>query len=722
MSKKSLKKTENSVFKKNKNIIILPKHHTLGVDIGSKNIKLAVVRGDRITAAVSQPIPNGVVVDGVIEAPDILIKSLRQARKRLHSVAGHGTLCLSGKDVIMREITLPQMKEDQVLSNIKNELSNIYLLASGDYMIDYRILATINNELTGEKSMRVLVVSAPKSLLADYIKVCKRAGIRLERIDVLPNAHTKLIRKIINDQEKLKSGEPSEVSAEEMQDDKSGKKGGKKSAKKNKDLNRAAKKAQKKAKKKEKLASAVSAAVNKRAVKEAEKAARDNEKKAAKEIREAAKRAEKEAKAARTAERLEKEKQERLEREKAEKEKQLTKEREKALNEARRKAEKEAERAVKQALGKKFEEPAEEPEEKKPEVKEISWYFGRKLNDLDEGFYEPEKDKKEKTYERPDKVIKTQPVSDLYIKNNPFNEYRTGEAEDVPETFDVSEFFEDQPEVKATEPEEIDFDSMRFSIADIEDDGNDAQSEATYESQYQAPEIRYDDAVTEDVDDLRFGSQAEEDVKESEMPETAKPHSAYISDEEASSILDSLMNESLNVNVAKEEPEKKSILENVCLIDIGFTMSNVTFIRNGSYSMHKNIRYGGEYINEAISEKMSLDMNSAENFKLSMNNDKDGALYEYYDSIITELDNTMYYYKTNNNQNGVDCIVIAGGSSRLGGIKEYFSEQLGVPVFMLSEISDYKISPKLIKRQKGEDIFFEDYLGAVSITLKEEWV
>lgn len=115
-------------------------------------------------------------------------------------------------------------------------------------------------------------------------------------------------------------------------------------------------------------------------------------------------------------------------------------------------------------------------------------------------------------------------------------------------------------------------------------------------------------------------------------------------------------------------------------------------------------------------------MNSAENYKIAQNNNKTGSLYEYYDSIISELDNTMYYYKTNNNQNGVDCIVIAGGSSRLGGIKEYFSRQLGVPVFMLSEIAAYKIAPKLIKRQKGKSIHFEDYLGAVSITIKEEWV
>ena len=149
-----------------------------------------------------------------------------------------------------------------------------------------------------------------------------------------------------------------------------------------------------------------------------------------------------------------------------------------------------------------------------------------------------------------------------------------------------------------------------------------------------------------------------------------------ISDEDAGHIFDELITNTLNANNAKpEEPEKESsILENVCLVDIGFTMSNITFIRNGSYSMHKNIRYGGEYINEAISEKMDLDMTSAENFKLSINDDTEGTLYEYYDSIISELDNTMYYYKTNNNQNGVDCIVIAGGSSRLGGIREYFSE------------------------------------------------
>ncbi len=570
MNKNAKKKTENGIFKRQKSVIMLPQKRTMGIDIGSKNIKLAVVKKDHILAAVSEPIPNGVVVDGVIEAPEILVKCLRNAKKHLHSSARHATLCLSGKDVIMREITLPQMKEEQVLSNIKNELSNIYLLASGDYTIDYRILSTTNNELTGEKSMRVLVVSAPKSLLSDYIKVCKRAGLRLKRIDVLPNAHTKLIRNIINNQTALEEAQTQLSENNEEKKEKQGKKDVKKISKKTKFKQRKhTKKLQREAAKQEKF------------IKEQKLQKEKHEQAISKAKAEAKQKAEKE-------------------------------ERLKKAREEKKKAEAEAARAAKEAF-EKHQKTREEKKPKDPNVHEISWYFGRKLNDLDQNLYDPEP------------AIVPKRIDDHYMPN----------------PIRVSE---------------------------------------------------------------------------------SRPAHAYLSDEEASNILDNLMNNSFKAKEEAEEPKKKNILENVCLIDIGFTMSNVTFIRNGSYSMHKNIRYGGEYINEAISEKMSLDMNSAESFKLSLNNDKEGALHEYYDSIISELDNTMYYYKTNNNQNGVDCIVIAGGSSRLGGIKDYFADQLGVPVYMLSEISDFKIGSKLIKRCKGVDIHFEDYLGAVSITLKEEWV
>jgi Tfp pilus assembly PilM family ATPase len=603
-------KKDNSLFKRSRIVSILPQKKTMGIDIGSRNIKLAVVKGDKILGAVSEQIANGVVVDGVIEAPDILVKSLRSARRHLKVKAVRATLCLSGKDVIMREITLPQMKEDQVLTNIKNELSNIYLLASGDYTIDYRILSYYNNEETGERTMRVLVVSAPKSLIADYIKVCKRAGIRLNRIDVLPNAHTKLIRKIIKDQEKKESG---------VEDEENGLKT-KKTGKLRKMKNSCA----------EKKAA-------KSARREAKKLAKLEEKQIAKEEKIEAIRVAEEAKAARL----------------------------------------QAEKAAEEALKKKLKEEEERRERKKAEGKEISWYFGRQLNDLGENLYE--------TNDKENAPLTQEAVAaeTAYTPDTPDLSDTSG-AFDVPDTSDVTDT-SDTPVIHNEQTKAV--------SEDIRDDFNFVLPISTEEQ----------------------NTEATAEVTEEEKRDTC------LSDEDAYAILDDLVNNRLGDSEGSSE-DTKNILENVCLIDIGFSMSNVTFIRNGSYSMHKNIRYGGEYINEAISEKMDLDMTSAESFKLSKNNDTEGTLYEYYDSIISELDNTMYYYKTNNNQNGVDCIVIAGGSSRLGGIREYFSEQLGVPVYMLSEIADFKISPKLIKRRKGQTLHFEDYLGAVSITLKEEWV
>ncbi len=652
MMKNNKKKTENGVFKKSKSVITLPKKRTMGIDIGSKNIKIAVVKGDRLLSAVSEPIPNGVVVDGVIEAPDLLVKSLKKAKRKLKGALRKGTLCLSGKDLIMREITLPQMKEEQVLTNIKNELSNIYLLTSGDYTIDYRISEITNNTYTGEKSMRVLVVSAPKVLISDYMKVCKKAGIKLERIDVLPNAHTKLIRKIINDELKNDKNGLKEVSNKKYKSDKIPK--AKLDKKNHKRLIKEKKNAKKEA--------ANEALKRKRLLEEQAKLAREEAAEAERErLRAEKERAMAEAKL--NAERAAKEALER--KKKAEEEQRIAEE--KRIAEERRNS------AI---------------QNENSDVKKISWYFGRKLNDLDENLYE----------EEPVKNTKTDPQEDMpcnFVLDVPLDLY-TGTAE---------EYVEDKKKLHELA------ESLSEGVAEIINE--DVKADLTAAEPVSAE-------IKEQIDEIDGSVQT--DLSE----EFHESHN-YISDEEASNILDNFMNDTLKAKENKDNKENnnkedKNILENVCLIDIGFTMSNVTFIRNGSYSMHKNIRYGGEYINEAISEKMSLDMNSAEDFKISKNDDKNGALYEYYDSIISELDNTMYYYKTNNNQNGVDCIVIAGGSSRLGGIKEYFSAQLGVPVYMLSEIMNYSIGNKLSKRQKGKELHIEDYLGAVSITIKEEWV
>ncbi len=802
MKKAKKTKQESNLFKKRKNTIIMPKKRTVGIDIGSKNIKLAAVKGDRILSVASEPVPNGVVVDGQIEAMDILVKSLRTAKRKLRGPVKNASLCLSGKDVIMREIKLPQMKEDQVLKNIRQELSNIYLLQSGDYAIDYRILETLNDEFTGEASMRVLVVSAPRALINDYIKVCRRAGIRLTSIDVYPNAHTKLIRKIIDDKEKENA-----VLNEEGTLNTPGKKNSKTEAKRLKKEALDKKKAEKEKLKalKENAKKEEKERILKEKQEKAEKLENEKKEKAAEALKlkaieeEKKKLAEEEKQKAEEARKKAEEEERQKVLEEEERLREIERKRKEAIEEAKKEAEKAAkEAALKQAELKRQQERIEIKKRLENEIKlkkineqenakNFAWYFGQPLNDLGDGLYtdltvtdeEVEEELKkleaknaqeqageEISEETPAQAASTislekekltyapianteevEPIRDITVK--PVTEAETEAAVEseseiepagemlAPESESILDIEQNTEFIRDNEPDnepdsahsasdfeyKLDFNDNLFDTSDYLN--NDEMTEDLKNAVEEMTES-LDFPVEEMTENTEYqGEEAIPPIDETDIPDdsVSAPMHSSLSDDEAGEILNNIFEKALNSDTAKSDTAEppKSILENVCFVDIGFTMSNVTFIKNGSYSMHKNIRYGGEYINEAISEKMKMDINSAENFKISKNDDTEGSLYEYYDSIISELDNTMYYYKTNNNQHGVDCIVISGGSSRLGGIKEYFSRQLNVPVFTLSEIAGYKIDKNALKKSSAP-IYIEDYVGAVAITLKAEWV
>ncbi|MCR5823252.1 MAG: pilus assembly protein PilM [Lachnospiraceae bacterium] len=685
--KKATDKPENGIFKKTKNIILLPKKCTMGIDIGSESLRLAVVKGDSIVSAVTADLPDGVVVNGVIKAQDILGKCLKNAVKQLKISAKHVTLCLSGNNVIMREIVIPEMKEDKIIEGIRFEMPDVFNPAAEEYSVDYRILSDVYDRQSGERLMRMLVVCVPMNIVSDYMKVCTRAGIKVDRIDVLPNAHTKLIRKIIDDQRKnLVVDTPS------VKDDKE-------------DIEFLSRTAEKKIDRKKKNTVAP-------------------------------------------------------EKELSEKERTLRK----VIEKTRR--------------------SADLQREARNEGKEISWYFGRRLNDLDQDLYTPVEE--EPADEGSEEVLGEIPVDTFDSKLENFiaatekdiredlevnrviedieqerislkipvekpvshddfefiepkqNEFRLERNErldhnDIRDALDyvlpvterhvelkpvnkpVFDFGDEEKNRVAASPAKRDediMDSFNFTL----NGGPVVEPEGPAEVEAPEPEENHEIAglaFTFEMPETAEKVDVSEEVKipEEKEEETEKDHGSddgTVNEAVIESILEAAA--AANVNMGSDETVSESdsaevrdvsfadfgfadgrrmngdgnILDNVCLIDMDGRFANVTFIRKEQFAMYASVEYS----------------------------DKE------YDSIAAELDR----YKEEVDPYGVDCVIIAGSFGRIATVKKFFSERSGVPVYMLSEVTDLKADPGFMKRHKGERLNFEEYIGAFSITLKEEWV
>ena len=112
----------------------------VGIDIGTKNIKMVKVNGrGKVTHYAYVDLPDKVITNGRIESKQMLIETLRLARKKLGTSYKHCVLCLNSPDIVIRQITIPQMEEVYIRKNILLELADFLPISPDKYVVDYFI-------------------------------------------------------------------------------------------------------------------------------------------------------------------------------------------------------------------------------------------------------------------------------------------------------------------------------------------------------------------------------------------------------------------------------------------------------------------------------------------------------------------------------------------------------------------------------------------------------
>lgn len=163
----------------------------IGIDIGSGFIKMLQLSYEgemRISKW------------GLIETPKMdqklatlderkVARAIRECFKRNGFSVKRTSLCISDPSIIFRDIRLPEMRNEEIKENIKFEMSEYFSIDPDKYSITYRILGKEDNE--GQAVLRVMGVAAPLELIAKYLHIIKKAGLRPEYVDVNVNAYLK---------------------------------------------------------------------------------------------------------------------------------------------------------------------------------------------------------------------------------------------------------------------------------------------------------------------------------------------------------------------------------------------------------------------------------------------------------------------------------------------------------------------------------------------------
>jgi len=156
--------------------------------------------------------------------------------------------------------------------------------------------------------------------------------------------------------------------------------------------------------------------------------------------------------------------------------------------------------------------------------------------------------------------------------------------------------------------------------------------------------------------------------------------------------------------------------KNICLIDIGVQSTTINIVENGNLKNSYSFEFAGSQLTFAIASAAGMGNAEAEEVKrqqglVSSKENISKTLYLLIDPLLLEVKKILsdFYLETEKN---VDEIYLTGGTSKLPGLKEYFSEVLKKKVEIPNPFSDLLYPPILSKNLEEMGPSFSAATGA----------
>ena len=169
----------------------------LGVDIGHDQLKLALVKGNRVLRVASAEMPENLMRENRITSRESMAEMLRATMKQNRLRANHAAFVLPNEAVFIKNVEMPLMTVDQLEYNLPFEFNDYITGERKEYVFDYAVVSDPNRpNAEGEAAvgadgtedaeesepvMELLAVGAHRSLIEDAQETLRKAGLRLVR-------------------------------------------------------------------------------------------------------------------------------------------------------------------------------------------------------------------------------------------------------------------------------------------------------------------------------------------------------------------------------------------------------------------------------------------------------------------------------------------------------------------------------------------------------------
>lgn len=157
---------------------------TVGLDIGSGLIKLAVVShgasGPVLTKVAFTQVVDDAIVEGEVMDPGIVSEAIRGLFDSSGVKPRHVVTAVGGRDVIIKKILMDRMKEAEAREVIRWEAEQHVPFDMDNVQLDFEITDPDGDGL----QMTVLLVAAKHELIETRISLLQQAGLNAKVVDV----------------------------------------------------------------------------------------------------------------------------------------------------------------------------------------------------------------------------------------------------------------------------------------------------------------------------------------------------------------------------------------------------------------------------------------------------------------------------------------------------------------------------------------------------------
>ena len=152
----------------------------LGLDIGYDTLKLALVQGKHVRKTATASMPKRLLREGRVVSPEAMGELIRNTMRENGIRCSKAALAFSSEAVFVRNVTVPRMSADQLSYNLPYEFRDYITDELKNYIFDYAMLSAPESKKQGGAEKRVKQPKEKKPKAKNALEAFEAAQETLE--------------------------------------------------------------------------------------------------------------------------------------------------------------------------------------------------------------------------------------------------------------------------------------------------------------------------------------------------------------------------------------------------------------------------------------------------------------------------------------------------------------------------------------------------------------